>query len=75
MLTVREVPETVYRTLRERAAANRRSLQQEVRQVLETDAARRRFDFEGLLRFRERFRGRFQPGESLRILRELRDGG
>jgi len=32
VLTVREVPDVVYRTLRDRAVTNRRSLQQEVRQ-------------------------------------------
>ena len=73
VLTVREVPDAVYRTLRDRAVVNRRSLQQEVRHVLETDSQRAPFDWEGFQRFRESMRGKTPPGESLRILRELRD--
>ena len=73
VLTVREVPDVVYRTLRDRAVANRRSLQQEVRQVLVTDTQRPAFDWRAFERLRARTRGKIPPGESLRILRELRD--
>ena len=73
VLTVREVPDAVYRMLRERAVINRRSLQQEVRRALEAEATRPAFDAGEFFRFCERFRGRFRPGQSLRMLRELRD--
>ena len=72
ILTVREVPDVVYRTLRDRAVTHRRSLQQEVRQVLVTDAQRPVVDWEALQRLRERMHGKIPAGESLRLLRELR---
>lgn len=72
ILTVREVPDAVYCTLRERAVANRRSLQQEVRWSLEAAVQKPVYDWDGLQRIRERMRGRVTAGESLRILRELR---
>jgi hypothetical protein len=72
VLTVREVPDAVYRTLRERAAASRRSMQQEVRHVLEADTQRPAFDWEGLQRLRVRTRGKVPSGDSLRLLHELR---
>lgn len=72
VLTVREVPDTVYRVLRDRAAASHRSMQQEVRRILDVDARRPAFDWDGLQRLRERTRGKVPSGESLRLLRELR---
>ena len=73
ILTVREVPDVVYRTLRDRAVANRRSLQQEVRHALERDVQKPVFDWEGFQRLRALTRGKVPAGESLRVLRELRD--
>ena len=72
VLTVREVPDVVYRTLRDRAVANRRSMQQEVRQVLEQETQTVPFDLTGFLAFRERFRGR-RMGNVATDLRDLRD--
>jgi plasmid stability protein len=72
ILTVREVPDAVYCTLRERAVANRRSLQQEVRRALEQEAQTSPFDLTGFLAWRERFRGRIK-GCAVDDLRNLRD--
>jgi plasmid stability protein len=73
VLTVREVPDVVYTTLRKRAAANRRSLQQEVRHALERDVQQPVFDWKRFQRLRDSTCGKVPVGESLRILRELRD--
>ena len=72
VLTVREVPDVVYRTLRDRAVTNRRSLQQEVRRALEHETQTTTFDVAGFLAWRERFRGR-KMGNAMTDLRALRD--
>ena len=72
VLTVREVPDEVYQTLRDRAVTNRRSLQQEVRQVLTTGTQQAVFDWEGLQKIRTSTRNQIPVGTSLQILRELR---
>lgn len=72
ILTVREVPDVVYRTLRDRAITNRRSLQQEVRRALEHETQSKPFDVAGFLAWRERFRGR-RMGNAATDLRTMRD--
>lgn len=72
VLTVREVPDVVYRTLRDRAVTNRRSLQQEVRRALEHETQSKPFDVAAFLAWRERFRGR-STGNAVTDLRVLRD--
>lgn len=77
-LTIRKLDDAVYARLRERAKAHNRSLEAEVRTILERDAARTEaFDvdawFAGARRLREATPARVDGKTSLDLLREERD--
>ena len=73
VLTVRRLSEQLYAKLKERARLHHRSLESEVRAILE---AALREDHEAVAReaaaFRERLAGRYR-GEALREIREGRE--
>lgn len=77
-LTIRKLDDAVYARLRERAKAHNRSLEAEVRTILERDAARTEvFDVDawlaGARRLREATPARVDGKTSLDLLREERD--
>ena len=62
-LTVREVPDEVYAVIRREAERNHRSLQEQVRQVLEKEARLRQGGFEAeVARWRRALAGRALGG-------------
>jgi len=72
-LTIREVPDVVYTTLRECAVKNRRSLQQQVVFMLEREADLIRGSHaDRLLRWRQRLAGR-KLGNIVADIRRERD--
>ena len=72
-LTIREVPDAVYATLKECAAKNRRSLQQQIVFMLEREAdLARGSNADRLLRWRERLAGR-KLGNVVADIRSERD--
>lgn len=78
-LTIRKLDDAVYARLRERAKAHNRSLEAEVRTILERDAARTEaFDVDAWLtearRLRKATPARTDGKTSLDILREDREG-
>jgi len=74
-LTIRNIPEDVLASLRQRAAANRRSMQGEVLQILET-AAREPVVHLGSSETLRRIRhlGLTTPAEATDMIRGDRDG-
>ena len=76
-LTVRRLDDDVYARLGQRAVRNKRSLEAEVRDILEKEAGKSNFDMQAWLakarNLREQTRPRTDGKTSLDILREERD--
>ncbi len=70
-LSVKNVPEEIAQRLRERAERNRRSLQRELMIILE-DAASPKLSLRDAME-RVRALGLKTPGDSVRIIRQMRD--
>jgi plasmid stability protein len=70
-LSIKNVPDGLAERLRERAERNRRSLQKELLVILEEAAATRIRPHEALERVRAL--GLRTPGESTRLIREMRN--
>lgn len=72
-LTVREVPDTVYEVIRADAKASRRSIQEQVRWVLEKDARLPRGGFlAAARRWNRRLKGR-DLGDCVEAVRNVRE--
>ncbi len=72
-LTVREVPDTVYEVIRADAKTSRRSIQEQVRWVLEKDARLPRGGFlSAARRWNRRLKGR-ALGDSVEAVRSARE--
>jgi plasmid stability protein len=72
-LTVREVPDTVYEAIRADAKASRRSIQEQVRWVLEKDAQLPRSGFlSAARRWNRRLKGR-DLGDAVEAVRSARE--
>ncbi|HEX7752362.1 MAG TPA: TraY domain-containing protein [Novosphingobium sp.] len=76
-LTVRRLDDNLYNRLGERARRNNRSLEAEVRDILEKEAGKSAFDMEAWLaearRLRQQTPARGDGKTSLDVLREERD--
>jgi len=75
-ITVKNLPESVYRVIKREAKRNRRSLNSEVIEVLETEAAEagRRRQLSGLRKEMERFRAGLPPlDDSAPLIRRDRE--
>ncbi len=71
-LTIREVPDAVYAVIRQEAEANHRSIQEQVRYVLEKEARLRQGGFRAAaLHWRERTKGR-PLGDTVKDIRQAR---
>lgn len=72
-LTVREVPDEVYAVIREEAATNQRSIQEQVRYILSKEARLRRGGFGTAARqWRAKLAGR-EMGDTVKEIREARE--
>ena len=71
-LSIKDVPDTLAKALRERAAANHRSIQGELMHIIETSVRAKPFRAYALLE-RARALGISSPSESTEIVRKDRD--
>jgi len=72
-LSIKDVPDSLARALKQRAARNHRSIQGELMHILEQAVAEKPFDVKGLLKALDRHKVPRTRNESTAWIREMRD--